>query len=511
MVNTSLKHVVFIAGPSWGHLRPGFKFVVRMVEMFPDAFISLFVHSSQTERASEYLDTQTTNVKNRVRIVHSLASSGSSAIQAANPFEVILDMEQKFGPWITAELQAGPLQINGFAVASPSWIIENHINGGISLASKRGHRLPVVSWWVGPAASLIRHIGNSEHGSGGRLLERIASILEEGGLADGVTLEELYQKELSDQLVCIPGLPAHYEHEQIPQLIPFLLPFVGRMMPRWNNMMEQVDHVVFCATYEMDPITAEISSRAFSKPVTPLFVGPAVDPPADITTTGNNSSSSEVTEFLDRAYRECGAHSVVYIAFGTAFFPLSQSIGHLSILLEEVVAQGFRFVFSLSSAAAKSSGLRVEYIEQLVREGKAIFPSWTNQTEVLDHQAVHYFVSHGGWNSAIEAIPFAGDQPTNALQVATQNDCGFELIQIRTGPAKNIAYQPHTDAVVSGTDEAVREEIRRILQLSRSPKGRQQRRNIKALGTVVLKSLAKDGSGSKDMQRLGKLVGFSTV
>ena len=135
-----------------------------------------------------------------------------------------------------------------------------------------------------------------------------------------------------------------------------------------------------------DPITAEISSRAFSKPVTPLFVGPAVDPPAKHTSLSSNTTSSEVMEFLDRAYKECGPRSVVYIAFGTAFFPLPQSIGHLTIILEEIVAQGFRFVFSLSSVAAKSSGLSAEYIEQLIQEGKAIFPTWTNQTEVLDHQ-----------------------------------------------------------------------------------------------------------------------------
>lgn len=119
--------------------------------------------------------------------------------------------------------------------------------------------------------------------------------------------------------------------------------------------------------------------------MTSLFVGPAVEPPAENATSNSNESSSEITDFLDRAYKECGAHSVIYIAFGTAFFPLPQSIGHLTIILEEIVAHGFRFVFSLSSSAAKSNGLGVEYIEQLVREGKAIFPSWTNQTKVLDH------------------------------------------------------------------------------------------------------------------------------
>jgi hypothetical protein len=66
-----------------------------------------------------------------------------------------------------------------------------------------------------------------------------------------------------------------------------------------------------------------------------------------------------------------------------------------------------------------------------VQAGNAIFPEWTNQTAVLEHpvsssdffvsfvvsyippllsrraispQAIHYFLSHGGWNSSTEAI-----------------------------------------------------------------------------------------------------------
>lgn len=110
-----------------------------------------------------------------------------------------------------------------------------------------------------------------------------------------------------------------------------------------------------------------------------------------------------------------------------------------------------------------------------------------------------------------DTFSIQGDQPANALQVGAQNDCGFELIQVRTGLAKNKVYQPHTDAFVSGTNEAVRGEIGRILQLSHGSKGHQQRHNIKVLGAIVLKSLAEDGSGTEQMQRLGKLMGFSNV
>ena len=89
--------------------------------------------------------------------------------------------------------------------------------------------------------------------------------------------------------------------------------------------------------------------------------------------------------FLDRAYTECGPHSVIYVAFGTVFFPLPESIKHLTIILDEILAKGFRLVFSLSSAAAKQHGLSAEYVENLVKGGQAIVPEWTDQTQVLEH------------------------------------------------------------------------------------------------------------------------------
>lgn len=108
-------------------------------------------------------------------------------------------------------------------------------------------------------------------------------------------------------------------------------------------------------------------------------------------------------------------------------------------------------------------------------------------------------------------LSLQGDQPTNVLQIAAQHDCGFELLQVRTGPAKSIAYQRDMDIVVSGTDEAVRSEIRKVLEMSKGRRGDQQRRNTKALGKVILKSLAKGGSADMDLGRLGELFGLANV
>ena len=94
------------------------------------------------------------------------------------------------------------------------------------------------------------------------------------------------------------------------------------------------------------------------------------------------------------------------------------------------------------------------------------------------------------------------------MQITTQHDCGFELIQVRTGPARSTAYRQDSDVAVHGTNEAVRNEIKKVLALSKGPRGEQQRRNTKALGEVVMGSLAKGGSGDESLGRLGKMLGL---
>ncbi|KAF8597302.1 hypothetical protein BDV93DRAFT_562409, partial [Ceratobasidium sp. AG-I] len=381
MTVTPLKHVVFIPVPAWGHLRPAIKFATRMTDKFPDVFFSMFVYGPQVPKAAEYLSTQSNQAQQRIRFVPHIPVQDASpdvpleaSVQIHEPVSLILHLESLFGPWIIEELQKTRQEINGFVVAPPTWIVEDHINGGISLPSKAEHGLPIASCWMGPAAALISHIGNAEHGLGGRLLESIAAAVEQGGLANGKTYADILSQEVTSRLVCTPGLPPYYEHEEITQPIDFLLPFVSRMIARWNNLMKHIDHVALSTTYEMEPIAAEACSEAFTKPITPFFIGPTVDPPTlkSIDSASTTTSRSTVLDFLDRAYTECGPHSVIYVAFGTAFFPLPESIGHLTIILDEILAKGFRLIFALSSAAAKTNGLSAEYLEKLVKGGQAI-------------------------------------------------------------------------------------------------------------------------------------------
>ncbi|CAE6532913.1 unnamed protein product [Rhizoctonia solani] len=506
MTFTPLKHIVFVPGPSWGHLRPGLKTSLRMAEKFQDIFISLFVYHTEVPKAIKYLSAQPSAYSRRVRVVTASNSDVPPSLDTGDVVRILSYMEQSFKLWVTNELQQATIvQVEGQPVNTLSLIMEDVFNGGMSLTCKDVHGLPVVGWWLMTAASLVTLTGHNELSDGTGIFHTLASVRVHGEEDLFTKANEVYLQEISDRLVCIPGLPAHHEWEINTQHLPFIPPFMGFMVSRLKNMLKHVDTLVCCTTIEMEPISAVSLSSAFKNPITPFFIGPAVD----LDSPHDPDPESPVTKFLDRAYTEKGAHSVIYAAFGTAFFPLPESAPHLMAVLDEIPKAGFRFIFALSSAHAK---LDKSWMEEHIQAGNAIFPEWTNQTAVLEHPAVHYFLSHGGWNSSTEALvrgvpmifwPFIGDQPTNSLQIATVHNCGFELLQVRTGPAKSRAYQNGTEVEIIGTEDAAREEMRKVLVLTKGPRGEQQRMNTRLLGRVVADSLAPGGSGDIGLEKFG--------
>ncbi|KAG8735737.1 hypothetical protein FRC10_010220 [Ceratobasidium sp. 414] len=498
MTQPSLKHLVVVAG-------------FAISAKFPNLFISVYTPGPLAPPAEAYLAAYHNGAHDRVRVVPSVVD-----IPIATPLDLLVSMERSFGPWVAEQLASPSVEINGLVVEAPSYILEDHINGGIAVANKKHHGLPIAAWWVSTAASFMAHFGKAEHGGGWRIIAAVREAMKTQGPGNEKTFEEIFAQELTDRVVCIPGLPPHYECEQMPQNQPMLLPIMAELHRRWMAVEDQVDLAVFNSVYEMEPIAAEAVANTFSKPITPLCIGLAADlPPA--TPKLDLNTSDPVLAFMNRAYTDLGAHSVVYAAFGNFFFPPAQSVNHVKIMIEEVIAQGLRLVFVVKPENAKITGLDGEYLEKLAKSGNAIFPEWTKQLEVLEHPALHYFLTHGGWNSVTEATvrgvpmivwPIGGDQPTNAMQIARQLDCGFELIQIRTGPAKSVAFGVNGDIPIVGSDEAVRGEIQRVLKMSKGERGAQQRLNIQALGKLARESSMPGGSADVALETLGKAIGL---
>ena len=120
----------------------------------------MFAHGPQAPQALNYLSTQSLVSQERIRVVPSMSATYPSGpplkdfAPISDPLEIIPDMEKRFALWIASELKLAVLEVNGFIIEPPSWIFEDHTSGGISLASKATHGLPIMIFWLGPAASL---------------------------------------------------------------------------------------------------------------------------------------------------------------------------------------------------------------------------------------------------------------------------------------------------------------------------------------------------------------------
>ncbi|QRW10566.1 glycosyltransferase family 1 protein [Ceratobasidium sp. AG-Ba] len=463
------------------HVRPAINTCVRLAGKFLNLFITVYTLAPFEDQGVKYLATYPEPVAERVRVAASALVTPILGLM-----DVLTNMDRCFGPWIARQLARPDVEINGLPVDPPSYIIEDHFNGGVSLINKQYHNLPAASWWAAGAASFLEHFGNAEHGGGWRIIGAISAALTNQEVDIENSVDEILSQELTRRVVRIPGLPPHYEHEQTPQKATSVLAVFVRMYKRWETLSEQTTMVIFSSVYEIESAIAEACHSALTKPLTPFFIGFSADLPRTVPQI-DHSSSDPVISFMNRAYSDLGPHSVVYIGFGTIWFPSSGF--HLKILIEEILEQGLRLVFSVKGDNLGAIGMDEGFINMITKNNQAIFPEWTNQLEVLEHPAMHYFLSHGGWNSTTEAIlrevplifwPILGDQPTNAMQFARQLDCGFELLQVRTGVAQSVAYSPNGDVTISGSEEAVRDEIRRVLMMSKGSRGAQQRSNMRS-------------------------------
>lgn len=122
------------------------------------------------------------------------------------------------------------------------------------------------------------------------------------------------------------------------------------------------------------------------------------------------------------------------------FFPTT-SPSHVVALIDTLLQLQFPFLFALGGKLA-GNALPKEIVERVHSSGKALIQnSWVDQQAILQHPAVGWFLTHGGWNSIAEGlaqgIPLIvwpltqSDQAINAAMLSTcDRPVAFELMQV---------------------------------------------------------------------------------
>lgn len=219
--------------------------------------------------------------------------------------------------------------------------------------------------------------------------------------------------------------------------------FVTAALSRHMDFTRMADGVLVNTFFEMEPkFLGHLKGVGVggdgSKPV--WAVGPVIDLPRRDKIRARRDA--EILEWLDRQ----SPGSVVYLSFGTESYISPAQVTELALGLE---ASGQPFLWVLrppdtrladGRAAASVEDWKAELLPEGYEkrvEGRCLIETgWAPQAAILAHEATGAFITHCGWNSALEsvfagvpmiALPLQSDQPGNALLLAREAKVAVEM------------------------------------------------------------------------------------
>ncbi|KAK7007570.1 hypothetical protein R3P38DRAFT_3027970 [Favolaschia claudopus] len=348
-----------------------------------------------------------------------------------------------------------------------------------------GSQCKTLMWWSALVVSLPIHISDYD-------FTAIAQeIYDDESRRDGRTLEEIVHKvQLWGRSSNTPGRQICTITSATPTVLP-----------------KFCDGYIVATHPTLEPIGVPHCHEFYKKRGQEFFaVGPQLNELcwADEPVAPSNQ---RVKSFLDTAVKQYGPKSVLYISFGSFFFPIAQP--HMVDALIETLMkldQPFPFIFSLGGQLAS---LPAELIQRVNESGKGLICDfWVEQRAILQSGAVGWFLTHGGFNSVGESltqgIPLivwscAAEQPINAAFLsASANPVAIELFQIRTGP--HIGPSLHTDIKITGTVEDAVEEFKSVFTDARGARGATLRANAAEMASML--RVERTGDSLKELDRL---------
>ncbi|CAL5069319.1 unnamed protein product [Urochloa decumbens] len=228
-------------------------------------------------------------------------------------------------------------------------------------------------------------------------------------------------------------------------------------------------------------------------------MNPLLDDAAAWPAAGEEETPRQRHECLDWLDKQPQA-SVLYVSFGTTSSLMAEQVVELAAALRDskqrfvwVLRDADRGVVHEEEEAMESQHAKflAEFAEETRGVGLVI-TTWAPQLEILAHSATAAFLSHCGWNSAMESLshgkpmlawPMHSDQPLVAELV-----CKYLKVGIMVRP-----WEQH-NAVTPA--DAICDVIEKLMV---HDEGLAVRQKAKALQESIRASIAKGGSSRKDL------------
>ncbi|KAF7305504.1 hypothetical protein HMN09_00803200 [Mycena chlorophos] len=513
-------HIATMLPPLWGHVVPFIHLSVQLLNADPTLVLTIVDHSFMVGRMKKEYAVCDYDAA-RLRII----GVGEKTFSEADPPTLQL---------IRGWADVAPVLARG----SPEWpkphaiILDFTVGGSVLKHTKKifGPETKTLVWWSMNAAPMFTILTEYDHRAifnkywadeklrAGRSKKQLE--LDIFGAWNG-------KDRLTGEVVQVLGTSSIYDYERQSWAAGHPGALNRPLLISGHILDQGVDGYITVSSAAIEPVTIPHLRRFYRARGQSLFaVGQQTHEKyfQEGATFKEPVTNKLISKFLEDAYTKLGKNSLIYVSFGSLFFPIANT-KHVEALLDTLLASDFPFIFVMPALGANmKGGLSKSFIDRVNATGKGlIYSGWLEQRAILQHEATGWFLTHGGMNSITEAVllgipmifwPNGVEQPVNAVHFTSgQHPIAFELLQIRTGGQIGPSLRLGDSVKITGTVEDAIAEFKTVFREARGPKGEVLRANTyrvaaalregrKTEALVDIKRLAQFGRMAESTARL---------
>ncbi|KAI7747566.1 hypothetical protein M8C21_030008 [Ambrosia artemisiifolia] len=212
---------------------------------------------------------------------------------------------------------------------------------------------------------------------------------------------------------------------------------------RFLASIDGCDLVLFRTSYEFEPEWFDLVCELYQKPVIPIGVLP---PSLENYEFDDYENWDYIKKWLDGHK----ANSVFFVALGSEAMLSQVELNELALGLER---SGLPFFWVIRKSILESAQLPDGFLERVKGKG-VVNIGWVPQVRILSHSSIGGFLTHCGWNSAIEGLTFG----RVLIFFPVMNDQG---LNVRLLNGKKLGVEiPRHEKDGSFTSESVAESIK---------------------------------------------------
>ncbi|GJJ09753.1 hypothetical protein Clacol_003977 [Clathrus columnatus] len=459
------RHVLLISAPAWGHLKPLTALAAKFIHERPDIIVTFTVTGDFRPKLEKELDAffndDEQSLKDNVRFLHVGGFEGN----LMEIFQSYCQGLAEIYPAIFAEeaLHCATGRVYP-AIPKPDVIVlDPFLLDTLHMIRKvSGKTIPIIAWNTAALNAFLRLFGPESLGGLGNVGLKAEILAKETGRSKDEIAMELYDPE-TGELVELPGLPPMYDYEFSAQHEDATITtFRMVIYTQTYQSFEECDGIIALGNTTFEPAVCE-AYRTWFAPRPAYFVGP-LSKPDDAKDLTASSNDTEVKVFLDTIQKSHGDYSLLYISFGSHFWPIGESVWKI---IEVVLNMKIPLILSYNPKRAEMPS---HLHKQLETSDISLVLEWAPQDVILGHSATAWFLTHCGNNSVMESVssgvpmiawPLSADQPVNAAYMSSTLNIAYELFETRRGPG---LLPLHRGIKPQGTLEAIEKEIRTVLE-----------------------------------------------